>query len=124
MASDTQTSINRAMKREGVHDEDECGVGGVVQPPSKSTKDLHAVIKSACTDKRYQEAVRLCTEALQDKSLSKASQVQLLLSRSSAYSKLNESGTLALKDAKNAIVIAPTSPLVSILSNPHNDLNG
>jgi hypothetical protein len=76
----------------------------------KKGKILSEVVRAASSREEYEEAARLCSEKLQDTTLTKASRVHVLLSRSSLYSKLDKSA-LAIKDAKEAIILAPSHAL-------------
>ncbi|UZJ56095.1 hypothetical protein CBS101457_005415 [Exobasidium rhododendri] len=76
----------------------------------KKTKDPSAVARVARGSIDFREAAKVCSEALQDKRMTNGTRVHHLLTRSSLYSKLNES-TLAIKDAKDAVILAPNDAL-------------
>jgi hypothetical protein len=81
---------------------------------SSETKDLYHAIKAACTAKSFNEAVDLCTKALDEEHLSKAFRTKFLLARSSIYSQMENMFPMAIKDAKQAILLSPTHAMVSL----------
>jgi hypothetical protein len=111
MQRESETITKRVRRVENDDNED---AENEAQKPQKSSRDVYAAVKAASANTDYEESVRLISEALQDKSLPKVSRVQLLLSRSSVYSKMEGSSILAVKDAKQAVILAPSHALVSV----------
>lgn len=110
MASSDALSNGRKRSRDEDFDE---GAGPSVQLVASKAKDLYLAMKAACSAKRYSEAVNICSEALHEENLPKSSRIQFLLARSSIYSKMDDSFPLAIKDAKQAILLSPTHAMVS-----------
>lgn len=77
------------------------------------SKELYKSMKAACTARKFEEAVAICSAALNEEGLSKPSRTKFLLARSSMYSQMENAFPMAIKDAKQAIILSPTHAMVS-----------
>jgi hypothetical protein len=109
-SSDAVRSNGRKRRRDQYTDE---GAVPSVQLADSKAKDLYLAMKAACSAKRYSDAVNICSEALHEERMLKSTRVQFLLARSSIYSKMDDSFSMAIKDAKQAILLIPTHAMVS-----------
>lgn len=80
----------------------------------KRARDSYEAVKAASADKKYKKGVKLCSLELKQDDLPKSYLKQFLLARSSLYSELGGiSHPLAIRDAKEVIVLTPNSATVS-----------
>jgi hypothetical protein len=80
----------------------------------KKPNDSYTAMKAAWANKDYQEAIKICSEALKDATLSTNTRYQFLLARCTLYQKIGDSYSLTLRDSKAAICLAPNHAMVSI----------